>query len=206
MDCENACQALLNFSANPSAAWKGTYSYYNLQNQSDIWPGDALNFSSSAAGFNVNVIVRKVTVESTSSSPEVLNYIVEFANDWAETIAMELTDAISPDVYLPQEPEITPGPYLANLNALQVTSISTTAITVNANITPPANGGFEVRSRDYTFGASVNEDLVLRSPVANFIITRSADEEQFYIRMYDGSKPPLYSRLSSAIFTNIAIS
>ncbi len=206
VDCENACQALLNFSANPSAAWKGTYSYYNLQNQSDIWPGDALNFSSSATGFNVNVIVRKVTIESTSSSPEVLNYVVEFANDWAETIAMELTDAISPDVYLPQEPEIIPGSYLANLNALQVTSISTTAITVNANITPPANGGFEVRSRDYTFGASVNEDLVLRSPVANFTITRSADEEQFYIRMYDGSKPPLYSRLSSAIFTNIAIS
>ncbi|HVC89728.1 MAG TPA: hypothetical protein VND66_03810 [Acidobacteriaceae bacterium] len=206
VDCENACQALLNFSSNPAAAWKGTYSYYNLQDQSDIWPGDALNFNSSAAGFNVNVIVRKVTIASTSSSPEVLDYAIEFANDWAETIAVKLTDSISPDVYLPQEPEVTPGAYLPNLNALQVASISTTEITVNANTTPPANGGFEVRSRDYTFGTNVDEDLVLRSPVASFTITRSADEEQFYVRMYDGSKPPLYSRLSNAIFTNVSIS
>ncbi|MHB2009029.1 MAG: hypothetical protein ACYCOX_13395, partial [Acidobacteriaceae bacterium] len=160
----------------------------------------------SAAGLNVNVIVRKVTIKSTSSSPEVLDYAVEFANDWAETIAMELTDTISPDVYLPQEPETAPNTYLANLNALQVASISTTSIVVNANITPPANGGFEVRSRDYTFGPSTDEDLVLRSPVPNFTITRSVDEEQFYIRMYDGSKPPIYSRLSSAVFTNVATS
>ncbi len=206
VDCENACQALLNFSSNPAAAWRGTYSYYNLQNQSDIWPGDALDFNSSAAGFNISVIVRKVTIKSTSSSPEVLDYAVEFANDWAETIAMELTDTISPDVYLPQEPETAPNAYLANLNALQVVSISTTSIVVNANITPPANGGFEVRSRDYTFGPSTDEDLVLRSPVPNFTITRSVDEEQFYIRMYDGSKPPIYSRLSSAVFTNVATS
>ena len=85
VDCENACQALLNFSANPAAGWKGKYSYYNLQDQQDIWPGDALDFSSPATGLNSSVIVRAVTVESTSSCPEVLNYSVEFANDWAET-------------------------------------------------------------------------------------------------------------------------
>ncbi|MHB1937419.1 MAG: hypothetical protein ACYCOR_12650 [Acidobacteriaceae bacterium] len=203
VDCENACQALLNFSSNPAAAWKGTYSYRNLQDQADIWPGDALNFNSSASGLNVNVIVRQVKIESTSSSPEVLNYAVEFANDWAETIAMELTHAISRDVYLPQEPQTTAGAYLENLNALQVSSVSATSIAVNTGVTPPSNGGFEVRSRDYTFGPTGGEDLVLRSPVPNFTITRSADEEQFFIRMYDGSAPPLYSRLSSAIFTNV---
>lgn len=206
VDCENACQALLNFSTNPSAAWKGEYKYYNLQYQQDVWPGDALNFSSPAMGLNANVIVRTVKIESTSSSPEVLNYTLQFANDWAETIAMKLSDAIPPEVLLPLVPELSPGAYLANLNALEVTSITSTAINVNANATPPANGGFEVRSRDYTFGSSVHESLVLRSPVANFTITRAADEEQFYIRMYDGSNPPLYSQLSSAIFTNIPTS
>jgi hypothetical protein len=206
VDCENACQALLNFSANPSASWKGKYSYYNLQDQQDVWPGDALSFSSPEIGLNTNVIVRSVEVKSTSSFPEVLNYTVQFANDWAETIALKLTDAVSPDVSLPSEPQLSPGNYLENLNALQVVSITTTAININANLTPPVNGGFEVRNRDYTFGASTHEDLVLRSPVANFTITRAADEEHFYIRMYDGSNPPLYSRLSSSIFTNIPIS
>ncbi len=202
VDCENACQALLNFSSNPAAAWKGAYRFRNLQNQSDIWPGDALTFNSPAAGLNVSVIVRRVVIESTSSSPEVLNYVVEFANDWAETIAMKLSSAISPEVYLPQEPETTAGNYLANLNALEVSSISATSIVVNAGITPPSGGGFEVRSQDYTFGPTGGEGLVLRSAVPNFTITRSADEEQFFVRMYDGSTPPLYSRVSSAILTN----
>ncbi len=206
VDCENACQALLNVSANPAAGWKGEYSYYNLQDQEDIWPGDALDFSSPATGLNTSVIVRAVKVESTSSFPEVLNYRIQFADDWAETISLKLTDAVSPDVTFPLEPELSPGNYLANLNALQVVSITSTAISVNANVTPPVNGGFEVRSRDYTFGANMRESLVLRSTTASFTITRSADEEQFYIRMYDGSNPPLYSRLSSSIFTNIPTS
>ncbi|MEO6829313.1 MAG: hypothetical protein ABI164_05845, partial [Acidobacteriaceae bacterium] len=206
VDCEHACLALLNFSSNPTASWKGRYSYYNLQNRRDIWPGDALSFNSPAAGLNENVIVRSVTLKSTSSCPEVLNYIVDFANDWADTIALQLSDAISPYVTLPLTAETSAGNYLANLNGLQVTSISPTAITVNAKVTPPANGGFEVRSRDYTFGSNTHEDLVLRSPVANFTITRAADDEQFYIRMYDGSNPRVYSRLSSAIFTNVPIS
>lgn len=206
VDCENACQALLNFSNNPAAAWKGEYRYFNLQDGQDIWPGDALDFSGSIGGLNESVIVRSVTVRATSSSPEVLDYRVAFANDWAETIGMKLTNAIAPDVLLPPVAETTPGSYLANLNALEIAGISTTEINVNANAAPPQGGGFEVRSRDFTFGADTHEDLVLRSPVANFTITRSADQEQFYIRMFDGSVPPLYSWLSAAILTNVPTS
>ena len=204
-DCENACQALLDFASNPAAAWTGKYSYYNLQDQADIWPGDALNFQS-ASGLNASVIVRSVTVEATSSNPEVLNYAVEFANDWAETLSMKLSDAIPVDVILPTVPEMAPGQYLQNLNALQVTSVTTTAITVSANVTPPLGGGFEVRWMDHNFGSNVHEDLVLRSPVPNFTITRSEDQQQFYIRMYDASTPPKYSRISAAIYTNVPTS
>ncbi|MES2220850.1 MAG: hypothetical protein V4587_07780 [Acidobacteriota bacterium] len=202
VDCENACQALLDFASNPAASSKGSYHFRNLQNQSDIWPGDALEFNSPSGELNVSVIVRRVAIESTSSSPEVMNYIVSFANDWAETIAMKLASDISPEVSLPLQPETTAGNYLPNLNSLRVTLINTTSIAVNAGLTPPSGGGFEVRSQDYTFGVTSGEGLVLRSPVPSFTITRSTDEEQFFIRMYDGSTPPLYSRISSAIFTN----
>lgn len=206
VDCENACQALLNFSANPSASWQGKYSYYNLQNNEDVWPGDALNFDSPGNGFDTNVIVRSVEIRSTSSNPEVLNYTVRFANDWAETISMKLNDAVSPDATLPTEPELVAGNYLENLNSLQVTAITTGAITVNANAIPPSNGGFEVRSEDNTFGVNSHVGLVLRSAAANFTITRSEDQEQFFVRMYDGSNPPVYSRLSAAVLTNISTS
>jgi hypothetical protein len=106
-------------------------------------------------------------------------------------------------VWLPQQPETTPP--LANLASLSVTGVSGSAIQLSANATLPANGGFEVRRRDWAFGPGTNSDLVLRSPVANFTIPREAAMEQYFIRLYDGSTPPNYSRFSSAVFVNVAL-
>jgi hypothetical protein len=74
-----------------------------------------------------------------------------------------------------------------------------------AGMTVPSGGGFEVRRRDWSFGPGTDSDLVLRSPVSNFIIPREAAMEQYYVRMYDGSMPPNYSRFSSAIFVNVPL-
>ena len=81
-------------------------------------------------------------------------------------------------------------------------------VTVNATgawaheLTP----GIEVRRRDGNFGAGSQQDLVLRSSSATFTLARSADNEQFFVRMYDGSVPPKYSRFSSAIFIDAPMS
>ncbi len=88
---------------------------------------------------------------------------------------------------------------------LAVTSVTSSQINVSANVTPPTGGGFEVRRRDWSFGPGTNSDLVLRSPVPNFIIPREAVMEQYYIRMYDGSTPPNYSRFSAAVFVNLPL-
>jgi hypothetical protein len=37
-------------------------------------------------------------------------------------------------------------------------------------------------------------------------LPRAAEIEQFFVRMYDGSTPPLYSRVSAAIFTDVPLS
>src|SRR5665213_1880909 len=87
---------------------------------------------------------------------------------------------------------------------LTVTSLTGTALQVDAGMAPPAGGGFEVRLRDWWFGMGVDvADLVLRSPVRNFSIPRAAQLERYYVRMYDASTPPVYSRFSSAIFVNV---
>jgi hypothetical protein len=62
-----------------------------------------------------------------------------------------------------------------------------------------------VRRRDWSFTPGPGPDLVLRSPVPNFTIPRQAAMEQYYIRMYDGSTPPNYSRFSSAVFVNLPL-
>jgi hypothetical protein len=76
---------------------------------------------------------------------------------------------------------------------------------IDAGTDPPAGGGFEVRRRDWDFGPGVDQNLVLRSPVRSFTIPRCAQVERYYIRMYDASTPPFYSRLSSAVFTNLPV-
>ncbi len=62
-----------------------------------------------------------------------------------------------------------------------------------------------MRRRDWAFTPGPGPDLVLRSPVPNFSIPRAAATEQYYIRMYDASTPPNYSRFSAAVFVNLPL-
>jgi hypothetical protein len=114
-----------------------------------------------------------------------------------------LSEEIATDALLPQTALNSAAQVLANLQQLTVTSLTETALQVDAGTAPPAGGGFEVRRKDWAFGPDVDSvDLVLRSPVRSFSIPRAAQVEQFYVRMYDASTPPLYSRFSSAVFVN----
>ena len=84
-------------------------------------------------------------------------------------------------------------------------SATGSALQIDAGTAAPTGGGFEVRRRDWDFGPGVDQDLVLRSAVRNFTIPREAQVERYYVRMYDGSTPPVYSRFSSAVFTDLPV-
>jgi hypothetical protein len=202
-DCEFAATALLDLATNRGAAWKGTYTAWDMETQGDVWPGDVLAVTAASANLNANLVVRTVELELLCGSPGLVKYMIGFANDWADALAIKTSSSVPADVWLPQQPE-TSTP-LANLAGLTISTLTGSAITVNAVIVPPTNGGFEVRRRDWAFGPGTNSDLVLRSPVNSFTIPREAAMEQYYIRMYDGSTPPNYSRFSSAIFVNVAL-
>jgi hypothetical protein len=201
VDCENAALAVLSFSASRAAAVAGTYTAVN---PADIWPGDVLAVTS--GGETISVIMRRVDIVDGMAYPEVLTYRMAFANDWAEGLGLTLSEAIAADALLPLKALSEPGKVLANLQQLQVVSATGAALQVDAGMAPPADGGFEVRRRDGDFGPGVDQDLVLRSPVRNFSIPREGQVEHYYVRMYDGSTPPVYSRLSSAVFTDVPVS
>lgn len=202
-DCENAANALLAVATSRSAAWKGKYTGWNMTQSGDVWPGDVLAIQSLSSGMDAKVVVRAVEIDLMCSQPGLARYTITFANDWAEALAIKTSAAVPSDVWLPAQPQ-TASP-LANLESLTVTSVTSSQINVSANVTPPAGGGFEVRRRDWSFGPGTNSDLVLRSPVPNFIIPREAVMEQYYMRMYDGSTPPNYSRFSAAVFVNLPL-
>jgi hypothetical protein len=202
-DCESAAQAVLAFASSRDAAITGSYSLVNPAE--DIWPGDILAITS--AGVTTSLLVRSVVAKDSHAVPEVRQYIVKFANDWAAEwdagIGLKLSEEIAADAFLPQTASAAPGEVLANLQQLTVTGLTSTALLVDAGTAPPAGGGFEVRLKDWAFGPGVDAaDLVLRSPVQSFSIPLAAQVQEFFIRMYDASTPPLYSRFSSAVFVH----
>ena len=209
MDCESAAMAVLSFASSRAAAVSGTY---EAVNPADVWPGDVLALVSGnqpSANQTLSVIVRQVEIADGMAAPELLTYKMAFANDWAESLGLTLSESIATNTLRPLTAMSSPLPpgsnVLANLQQLQVVSATATALQVDSGMAPPTGGGFEVRRRDGDFGPGVDQDLVLRSPVRSFSIPREGQFEHYYVRMYDASTPPLYSRFSSAVFTDLPV-
>ena len=205
-DCETAAQALLAFATSRTAAVAGSYVAVNPS--ADIWSGDVLAVTSD--GVTSSLLVRSVEVKDGNAVPEIRTYAIKFANDWAtqwaDGLGLKLSESIAADAFLPATAETAPAQVLANLQQLNVTSVNGSEVQMDAGCDPPAGGGFEVRRRDWSFGADVDtSDLVLRSPVRNFSIPRAAQVERYYVRMYDASSPAVYSRFSSAVFLNVPL-
>jgi hypothetical protein len=149
------------------------------------------------------VVVRSVVLEYSASQPDLVQYSISFSNDWANDLSVKTSRSVPEDAWLPAA--ISPT-YLANLNALTVTNLNSSAVSVATNVTAPAGGGFEVRRRDFAFRAGQDPDLVMRSAVGNFDIPRTTESNRFYVRMYDGATPPNYSEFSAALFVNLPLS
>ena len=200
-DCAAAAAAVLAVAASRTAALEGSYVAEGLP---DIWPGDTLNLSGVPNA--ASVLARAVTVRDGAAAPEVIEQEVKFANDWVASPSLRLSDTLAEDVSGSPPPLGGVTASVPDLSGLTVAAVSATAIQVDAGITAPTNGGFEVRRRDGGFGPGADADLVLRSSVRGFSIPRTGMEERFYVRAYDGSTPPAYSWRSSGIVMNVPVS
>jgi hypothetical protein len=201
-DCRNAAQAIVQAAAGVSAAWQGTYKATQLDLPADVWPGDALELVASSLKLDAQVVVRSVKLTYGASFPDLVEYTVSFANDWADDLAIKTSKSVPEDTWFPVPVMPT---VLDNLSDLAVTTLSNCSVTINAGLTPPDGGGFEIRRRDFAFMAGEDSTLVLRSSVPNITFARESANERFYIRMYDGATPPNYSEFSAALFINLPL-
>jgi hypothetical protein len=201
-DCRYAAQAIEQAAASVSALWSGKYTGNRNSFASDVWPGDALLLNAPSTSLSAEVVVRTVKVTYLATVPELVNYEIAFANDWADDLAIETSATAPENAWLPAP--IAPT-VLANLTALTVTAINGSTVTVNTGATPPAGGGFEIRLRDFAFMPGEDPTLVMRSSQPNLTFSRAAASDRFYIRMYDGSTPPNYSEFSTALFINLPL-
>jgi hypothetical protein len=201
-DCRNAALTIEQASAGVSALWSGTYKGSRMSFAADVWPGDALALNAPSLSLNVQVVVRTVTVSYSASYPDLVEYAIVFANDWADDLAIMTSETVPADAWLPA-PVAPTNP--ANLNTLTVTALNGSTVSINAGVTPPTGGGFEIRLRDFAFMPGEDPDLVMRANLPNMTFSRISAADRFYIRMYDGSTPPNYSEFSTALFINLPL-
>ncbi|MGA7246050.1 MAG: hypothetical protein WBX19_22895 [Terracidiphilus sp.] len=201
-DCRNAALTLELAASSVSALWSGTYKCTRAGLDSDVWPGDALALNAPSANLNAQVIVRSVKLTYTASYPDLVQYAINFANDWADDLASKTSTTVPADTWLPAA--ISPT-YLSNLSGLSLTAMSGANVTINTGATATTGGGFEIRRRDNCFMPGVDPDLVMRGSQSTMTFTRVSASDRFYIRMYDGSNPPNYSEFSAALIFNLPL-
>jgi hypothetical protein len=201
-DCRNAALVMEQAAASVSALWSGTYKGTRTSFAADVWPGDALLLNAPSTDLNAQVVVRTVKVTYSASYPDLVNYEIAFANDWADDLAIKTSATVPANTWLPAA--IAPT-VLANLDWLTVTALSGSTVTVNTGVTPPSGGGFEIRLRDFAFMPGEDPTLVLRGSGTSLTFSRVSPSDRFYIRMYDGATPPNYSEFSTALFINLPL-
>ena len=97
VDCENAAAALLQSASAASAAWAGTYKGWDLTTQGDVWPGDVMVSTGVISPMSSPVVIRKVAMQLGTLT----TCTIDFANAWAEELAISLSDSLPTDVVLP---------------------------------------------------------------------------------------------------------
>jgi hypothetical protein len=202
-DCRNAALMMEQAAAGVSALWSGNYTGSRASFAADVWPGDALLLNAPSADLNAQVVVRTVKVSYSASCPDLVEYAIAFANDWAEDLAIKTSAMVPEDTWLPAPVAPT---LLANLTCMTVTTLNGSTVGISTGVTPPSGGGFEIRTRDFAFMPGEDPGLVARASLPNITFARVSANDRFYIRMYDGSTPPNYSEFSTALFINLPLS
>jgi hypothetical protein len=201
-DCRNAAQVMEQAAAGVTALWSGTYKGSQASFATDIWPGDALALNAPSLSLNAQVVVRSVRVSYSASYPDLVEYAIQFANDWADDLAIKTSETVPADTWLPAPVAPT---LLANMNNLTVTTLNGSTVSVNTGVTPPDGGGFEIRRRDFAFMPGEDPGLVARGTQPSLTFSRETANDRFYLRMYDGAMPPNYSEFSTALFINLPL-
>jgi hypothetical protein len=203
-DCENAALAILDDAGGP--AWVGSYQTWSdflPSSAADIFPGDGLALNIPSRNAVLSAIVRTVTIDVADPADDRGMYTIEFANDLGIALgyqeAATATTVPLEDMPLPQTTAQVGVYYLENLTEAQFTQVSATTVSIDAGMTPPSGWGIEVRMHDYGWGVANDRNLIGRFTTETFSLVRLARTQDYFLRLYDNSSPPHYSRYAAAL-------
>jgi len=200
-DCEIAALALLD---DAGQGWAGEYqawSQFLPGGAGDIFPGDGLtvNVPSRMAAFTG--IVREVDVQIADIGGENSRYTLKFVDAGDPSLDFAFVTALVKEKQVLTAIDVSAvgNAYLDDLTNADFTNVTSTTVTIDAGFTPAAGGGIEVRYWDAGWGADNDRNLVGRFTSSSFSLTRYARSQNYFLRSYDGSVPPKYSRYSAAL-------
>ncbi len=204
VDCENAALAILDDATG--TAWSGSYEIWSdflPGAAADIFPGDAIAVNVPSRGASFTATVRAVEIQIADPADDRGFYTIEFANDLAAALGIEygssaITIALQDMPPLLQTTQVG-AYYQTNLTEAQITAVTSTTVQVDAGMTPSAGEGIEVREDDYGFGQENDRNLLGRFSTQTFSLPRLATTQDCFLRLYDSSSPPRYSRYSAAL-------
>jgi hypothetical protein len=203
-DCENVAMAILDDAGG--LAWTGTYQTWSdflPGTAADIFPGDGLAVNAPSRDGVFNAIVRAVSIDLVDPADDRGMYTIEFANDLAVPLALQDQSSATtiPLQDMPAQLATTQvgSYYLSNLTDAQITAVTSTTVTVDAGMSPGSGFGIEVRLHDFGWGAANDRNLLGRFTSETFSLPRLARTQNYFLRLYDSSSPPKYSRYAAAL-------
>jgi hypothetical protein len=207
-DCENGALAVVTDGA--TAGWTGkyrTWSDFLPGGAADIFPGDALNLNVPSRAAVFQAIVSEVQISCDDLLGEHSLYEIQFAAAVTEKLAFEFDSAVLANVLtaaaLSMLTPITNAQVgttvLPDLTAAAVTLVSSTTASLDAGVAPPSGGGIECRWSDFGWGPANDQNLAGRFTTQTFTLPRLAKVQDYFLRQFDASTPPKYSRYSAAL-------
>lgn len=200
-DCETAALAMLD---DGGAGWTGEYQAWSSflpGGAADIFPGDGLAVDVPSRGASFSAIVREVDVALLDLAGENSRYTLRFVDAGDPSLDFAFaTAAVKQASVL----AATPGDKVGNiclpdLTGAEVTAVTSTTVSVDAGFTPGAGQGIEVRYSDTAWGRGNDRNLIGRFTVRSFTVPRYGRGQDYFLRRYDSSSPPKYSRYSAAL-------
>jgi hypothetical protein len=200
-DCETAALALLD---DAGQGWAGQYQAWSPflpGGAEDIFPGDGLAIDVPSRGMSLAAIVQDVEVEIADLAGENSRYTLKFvdAGDPSLDFAFQTATVRQATALAATDVSMIGQVFLPDLTDAAVTTVTSTTVTVDAGFTPGTGEGIEVRSSDAGWGPDNDRNLVGRFPSNSFTLARFARAQDYFLRRYDSSSPPKYSRHSAGL-------
>ena len=201
-DCEVGAVAMLSDGAFTGCAGKyETWSDFLPAGATDIFPGDALTLNVPACHAAFPAIVKEVVITIEDLSGEHCTYAIQFEQNVDEDLAFEFQSKIiaaALNVTAIANTQVG-ATTLPDLTDAAITLVASTTASIDAGFAPIAGGGIEVRWSDTGWGPFNDQNLAGRFTTQTFTLPRLAKVQDYFLRQFDASSPPKYSRYSAAL-------